>query len=159
MGLTDLEVDSNGNCYLTGIFQDQQTIGTYTFNATHPGYSGPDFFVAKLNPAGNVLWAKHGMGDDEDHPISLSVDNSGNVYLSGVSYSMTLAYDGQSLPAGLGMTQGILMKTDSSGNLQWFNRYDASYNVVDLFTTYKAFVELVYIEVPYRKLHSPKPKP
>jgi len=26
--------------------------------------------------------------------------------------------------------------------------------LIDLFITYKAFVELVYIEVPYRKLHS-----
>jgi hypothetical protein len=80
-------VDADGYIYVTG----------YTLLSDFPTTSGAydesrnglnDVFVTKMNPAGSsVIWSTYlgGSGNDEGHGIS--VDDSGNVYITGHTFS------------------------------------------------------------------------
>lgn len=57
-----IAVDSSGNSYVTGFFQGSATFGAGEANATTLGSPSQDFFVAKYNPNGALVWAKHAGG-------------------------------------------------------------------------------------------------
>jgi len=48
-----IEIDSQGNQYVTGYFSDTVTFGSQTLSSN----GDLDIFVAKLDPSGNWLWA------------------------------------------------------------------------------------------------------
>ncbi len=81
-----LAVDTNGNAYVAG--------WTYSPNfpmrnaAQNTSGGGADAFLFKLGPAGtNLLYSTYlgGPGDDIGHAVA--VDNSGNAYVAGETYS------------------------------------------------------------------------
>jgi len=81
-----IAVDGGGNAYVTG--------PTYSSDfPTTPGafdttYSGPDVFVAKLNPAGSgLVYATFLGGSSVDHGFGIAVDGGGNAYVTGVTAS------------------------------------------------------------------------
>jgi len=92
-----LAVDAAGNAYLAGSTTDPKfpaTAGAYqpTFNgpSTPPVYPPPpsDAFVAKLNPAGTAMvWATFLGGKDVDRAQAVSVDGSGNLWVTGTTAS------------------------------------------------------------------------
>jgi len=51
-----IKVDDSGNSYVAGIFYDTTTIGTTTLTSS----GQRDFFIAKLDAAGNWLWVIKG---------------------------------------------------------------------------------------------------
>ena len=57
----DIDMDSDGNLYITGEFYSELNIGTYTlYEDRNSNVNSPyaRLFVIKLDPAGNVLWTK-----------------------------------------------------------------------------------------------------
>ncbi len=50
---------------------------------------GKDIFIAKLNPAGSLLWLKGIGGPDNDQGHATTTDHSGNVYTTGYFKEMT----------------------------------------------------------------------
>ena len=77
-------MDGAGNAYVTGsTWSDQTTFPVLggpdlTFN------SGPDAFVAKVNPAGTALvYAGHIGGAGDDLGYGVAVDGAGNAYVTG----------------------------------------------------------------------------
>ena len=84
--------DAQGNTYTTGTFNGTIQLGNTLLTATQtsPGTTMPyDNFVAKLDAAGNYVWAVQ-MGDGQAaRAMSLAVDAAGNVYVAGFfrSYS------------------------------------------------------------------------
>ena len=58
----------------------------------NPILASTDLFLAKYDAGGNVLWAKRAGGNESETVNSVSVDNSGNVFLPGnyKSQSITL---------------------------------------------------------------------
>jgi hypothetical protein len=116
----DLEVDAAGNCIVTGAFEDQLIVNGDTLDATQS--LGPDFFVAKLDPAGNVLWVKQGSGDSNDEVMNLDLDAAGNIYMSGYSFSFATDYDGQTIPAGAG--ESFIIKAGPNGQHLWSKRLE-----------------------------------
>jgi hypothetical protein len=72
-------VDPAGNIYVYGAFENQIAFGAV--NLTSAG--GQDIFLAKLDPDGNVLWARSWGGPVNDSPVGLAFDAEGTIVITG----------------------------------------------------------------------------
>lgn len=77
-----ISTDANGNCYITGEFSGSADFGSTTL--TSEGVN--DIFVARLDPAGNWLWAKKSGSTNEDFGNGISIDSNGNAFVTGYFY-------------------------------------------------------------------------
>jgi hypothetical protein len=108
-------VDASGNAYLTGDFScPTLTIGSSTL--TNAGEY--DFFLAKYDSNGNVLWAKSAGGTAYDNATCVTADASGNIYVAGHFYSPTLICGSFALTSE-GHRDIFLAKYDSNGEVIW----------------------------------------
>lgn len=107
-----LAVDSAGNVYVGGACNGA--------DMTSPALSKigeTDVYALKLDPAGNVLWAKRYGGSGTYASASgLALDAANNVYFTGY-----FGYGNIDTPAltRLGSRDTFLIKLDSDGNPQW----------------------------------------
>ncbi|MEP1906348.1 MAG: SBBP repeat-containing protein, partial [Nitratireductor sp.] len=113
-----ISVDSSGNSYVTGFFQGTADFdpGAGTTDLTSAG--GSDVFIAKYNSDGALVWAKNVGGTSYDQGQSISVDSSGNSYVTGY-FQGTADFDPGAGTANLtsaGGSDGFIAKYDSDGN-------------------------------------------
>ncbi|MBP9082931.1 MAG: T9SS type A sorting domain-containing protein [Bacteroidia bacterium] len=117
----DVVADAMNNIYITGQF-----FGTLDFNPG-PGTSnmtsagGNDFFICKLDVAGNFLWAKSLGGLNPDVSYSIDVDINCNVYTTG-GFKGTVDFDPGASAFNLstaGSEDVFILKLDSMGNFVW----------------------------------------
>jgi len=101
---SDIAVDGSGNIYVTGYSWGS---GTYD-----------DYATIKYDPVGNQLWVQryNGPGNYHDLASALSVDGSGNVYVTGYSTGSGTGYDYATI------------KYDPAGNQLWVQRYNGPVN-------------------------------
>lgn len=119
--ITKMALDRNGNFFVTGNFNDTIVMGADTLRS----YGNADIFVAKLDSAGNVLWALQAGGTNYDAGTGIGVDDSGYVYVGGY-YSEDII-NGLSVSANfsgnifstIGVTDLFLVKYDADGNFIW----------------------------------------
>jgi uncharacterized delta-60 repeat protein len=106
-GASDIAIDSSGNVYVTGY---SYGVGTST-----------DFATAKYDTNSNQLWASRYNGPDnsDDSASALAVDNSGNIYVTGVSFGSTTG------------TDYATVKYGPDGNQLWAARYNGPDNSDD----------------------------
>jgi hypothetical protein len=97
---TAIAVDASGNVYVTG---ESDGSGTYY-----------DYATVKYNSSGAEQWVARydGPGNSEDYATGIAVDSSGNVYVTGASYSSNTFFD------------YATVKYDTLGAEQWAARYD-----------------------------------
>jgi hypothetical protein len=76
---------------------------TYSFGA-----GGSDFYVVKLDSAGNVQWTKTIGGSSSDYALSIIQSSDGSYAVAGYTYSF-----------GAGGSDFYVVKLDSAGNVQW----------------------------------------
>jgi uncharacterized delta-60 repeat protein len=102
-----IALDSSGNVYVTG---------TSTGDGT-----GSDYTTIKFDNNGQQQWAKsyNGSGNGYDAGQALAVDDSGNVYVTGVSTAQN------------GLSDCVTIKYDTDGNQQWAKVYDGPANGTD----------------------------
>lgn len=79
---TGINVRPDGKINVVGYFIGNINIGNYTLNA-FSGASDMDGFVAQLDTAGNVLWARRMGRVNEDRPLGIASDSLGNLYITG----------------------------------------------------------------------------
>jgi len=96
---TDMIIDGSGNIFLCGA----------RYNDLDSNY---DFLTAAYTPTGTLIWDHVWSRTGEDIPESITIDPSGNVYVTGTS-------------GGLG-NDIVLNKYDPTGSLQWSNVYDSA---------------------------------
>jgi hypothetical protein len=75
-----IAVDGSGNAYITGVFHEIAVFGATTLTSA----GGQDIFMAKMDSGGNFLWAKRAGGTNTAYGYGISVDSSGNAYVTGV---------------------------------------------------------------------------
>jgi hypothetical protein len=115
-GLQDLGVDialgPGGDIWIAAQF-----LGTVTFGATELTAVGTtDTVVARLDPAGEVVWARAFGGPVVDKPVGIAVDDSGNAWVTG---SFTNEID-----------VGGVMLTDADGAGSYVARLDPNGDVL-----------------------------
>ncbi len=100
--------DNTGNIYASG-----KILGTG---------AGFDFYTVKFSPSGNILWESiyNGPGNGNDIAYSITLDNTGNVYVAGESKGENSDKD------------FVLIKYNSQGNEQWIRRYNGEMNSIDV---------------------------
>lgn len=95
-----IAVDATGNVYVTG----------YSYGNA----PSSDYLTIKYNSSGVQLWeARYDAAGGSDQASSLAIDEFGNVYVTGYSYSNIL-----------GNSDYATVKYNSSGILQWVARYN-----------------------------------
>ncbi|MBW6513259.1 MAG: hypothetical protein K0B87_00665 [Candidatus Syntrophosphaera sp.] len=77
-GLT-VAVDSAGKALVAGSFSGSVDFGGHLLTSA----GGDDIFVIKLTPAGVVEWARRAGGEGNDQAISLAIDSTDAVYVTG----------------------------------------------------------------------------
>ncbi|MEG4960200.1 DUF7948 domain-containing protein, partial [Microcoleus sp. K4-C2] len=109
-----IAVDSNGNAYVTGLTGD----GFPTANASQPQIGGDiDAFITKVNPAGSALvYSTYLGGSGREDAQAIAIDNNGNAYITGLTYSTNLPVTnpGQSTLGG-GVYDAFVSKYDANG--------------------------------------------
>jgi gliding motility-associated-like protein len=111
-----IKVDASGNLYVTGTFSGTKDFnpGAGVFNLTS---TTGDLFILKLDQDGDFLWVKS-FGDPFGATgISLVLDASANIYMSGRIGSIV---DFDSGPGVYNVDPGVVVaKFDTDGNLIW----------------------------------------
>ena len=111
-----ISVDSSGNIYATGTFQN-----TVNFGGGNITTSGKDIYLLKLNSSLAFQWVKRFATDDGEagqaFGTAIAIDDDGNVYSVGqIGGNYNLG--GQAVVSGSN-NDAYIVKYDSSGTFQW----------------------------------------
>jgi type IX secretion system substrate protein len=129
LGNYSIGIDGGGNIYVSGSFGGASLVlGTTTLTNSDPTGNTSDFFIARYNRLGQVIWAKSLGGDNHDVPAGGAVTKDGNIYVGISSESSSVTTVSGVFTANptvfgwMPSTQkymGILARYDSSGNQIW----------------------------------------
>jgi len=125
-----VSVDSKGNVISTGTFQGSIDLDPGTDTLRHNSKGQEDVFIQKLDPEGNLIWAKSIGGNAIDVATSIGVDANGNIYVCGY-FSDTVDFD-----PGLGTFElsapefddCFFLKLDENGNFVWAKSTNGGYS-------------------------------
>ena len=120
---TGIKVDPNGAVIVTGSYFGIVDFdpGTGIYNLTSTGNNG-DIFILKLNSAdGTFLFAKSLGGSTLDQPYALSLNDAGNIFISGL-FSGTADFDPGLSVFNLissGPSDAFIVELDNEGSFIW----------------------------------------
>ena len=121
---TSIAVDTVGNAYVTGSTGSGSDFPAGAAQSTSSGH--PDAFVAKLDPAGSALiYATYLGGTDNDVGYGITLDVSGNAYVTGQTSSLdfpTRPGAAQSAYGG-GLSDAFVAKLNPSGTALSYSTY------------------------------------
>lgn len=114
----DVATDASKNVYVTGGFSGSSlTLGSTTLSRI----GSTDGYVAKLDQAGNVIWAKNFGGAGVTlNGRSVGVDASGNVFVAGNFSGGSPTTPAMTLN---GSSNYYVIKLDSGGNVLWSKNF------------------------------------
>lgn len=138
----DIEIDKNDYIYLTGYFQGS---GANSFDAD-PGTEefllaqlsfllSRDCFIIKLDPNGDLIWAKqvsNTIGLANEDASVIKVDDAGNVYIGGAFLQADFnpdPVDEELIMAnndGANSSDGFILKLNSEGEFEWVKTIPAT---------------------------------
>ncbi|MBL7899820.1 MAG: SBBP repeat-containing protein [Crocinitomicaceae bacterium] len=130
----DMAIDNNYNVISTGMFFGEVDLdpGIGIYSATDLGAG--DIYIQKLDANGNFMWAKTigGIGDDESYGVS--IDENGNIYVTG-SFEDTVDFDSGSAVFNLAClySDAFILKLDSDGNFLWAGSFQSLNSVVSCY--------------------------
>ena len=113
-----VSTDSNGNIFLTGSFAGTSiTFGSTTLTNT----GNASVFLVKYDPNGNVLWAKGSSCGGTAEALSVSVDPSGNGFITGYFSDITISFNTATITNAGGYygSDMFIAKYDANGNVLW----------------------------------------
>ena len=123
-----IKTDASGNVYTTGYYWGTVDFDANagTTNLTAIGQN--DVFIQKIDPNGNLIWAKSFGGALWDFGISIDIDLSGNVFTTGY-YTGTVDFDpgaGVLNLSVVGSADVFVQKLDSNGDFLWAKSFGGS---------------------------------
>ncbi len=118
----DVAVDNVGNVYVTGLTMSPSFPSTGGFDSSLGGVQ--DAFIAKVNADGTSLaWASYLGGSGSEYGFNLVVDQDGNVYVTGDTYSVDFPTTG-GIDSTLGGTKdAFVTKVGSDGSAIVWSTY------------------------------------
>ena len=112
--------DNAGNLYVTGAFRGDIILGSDTFAAVKYGMDY-NYFLAKYDSTGNIIWARAAGGNKADYGLAVTTDVAGNVYTTGSTESDSIRFGsvlinqtGQNYPQN-----SFVVKYSPAGNILW----------------------------------------
>lgn len=126
-----INIDNSGNIYIAGSFRgDYQGLTLGSITLTNPGnVSYDDIFIFKLTSSGNAVWGKKITGIGQKNLTAMTVDNFGNVYLTGDFFAPTMTVGNYTLTNNVSnnSTNDIyIIKYDSNGVESWVHSFGGS---------------------------------
>ncbi|WP_205500312.1 SBBP repeat-containing protein [Rufibacter psychrotolerans] len=130
-------VDKEGNVYVAGEFIEELTLGPFKLVGRPRLSTGlpldRNMFVAKYDPAGNIVWAHGNQRSDPSSPygssmqsFGIALDQQGNCYVAGYTYNEVLF---AGYPMGLPSNSDLfVMKLAPNGEVQWITEKIESLN-------------------------------
>jgi gliding motility-associated-like protein len=115
-----IKTDAAGNSYITGFFYGNATFGSQSITSA----GAQDVFIAKYDNAGNCLWAKSAGSTGPDIGNGITVDNAGNVIVTG-EFSGSATFGSTVLTSMGGSVDVFTTKLDGSGNFLWAKKGSA----------------------------------
>jgi hypothetical protein len=109
-----LAVDPQNNILVTGCFTNTVNFGGTSLTSL----GGRDVFIAKYDPNGNSVWAKQASGASSEQGFAVTTDNSGNVFVSGLTYSSSMTF-GTIVVDYISSNNMFLAKYSASGTPLW----------------------------------------
>lgn len=120
--ITGVDVDAQGNVYLTGYFRDFANVGSVSLPDTVVNASGADMevVVVSYDNSGNVRWVQTGGGANDDMGNDIAVAYlTGDVYVTG-TYENSAVFNGTATgPTFVNTINGFLTHYNSAGTFQW----------------------------------------
>lgn len=110
--------DAQGNILVAGTFAGTISFGTNTLISTN---SSVDIFVAKYDPAGQIIWARSGGSSGTDNATGIAVDGAGNVIVVGQLAGIG-NFSGQTI-TNIGGADVFVAKYDPNGTLLWVTNF------------------------------------
>lgn len=118
-----IDIDDNGNSYITGHFSNMATFGSGETNATTLNSAGSfESFFAKYDGNGLLQWAKQAGGTGFEESTALALDGNGNSYVTGSFRDVATFGSGETnetMLTATGFSDIYLLKLDNDGVLQW----------------------------------------
>jgi hypothetical protein len=114
-------IDGSGNAYVTGYFQGPVDFDSGAGQDTHFSNGLDDVFLSKIDPDGNLVWARTWGGSGGDCGSAVAIDGSGNVFVEGL-FCNTVDFDpgaGLDSHTSNGGSDYFLSKFDPNGNFVW----------------------------------------
>jgi len=105
--------DHSGNVFITGSFSGVARFGN--MGITSQGKE--DVFVAKLNSAGQFVWAVAAGGASGDYGAAIAVDSGGGLYITG-SFTSKAAF-GKTTLTSKGALDLFVARLDPTGDFKW----------------------------------------
>ena len=112
--VSDMTIAPDGSLYLGGYFQKTAIWGSTTLLAADEN----DLLMARIDPNGNVLWAKREGGEYAESISAIALTQQGNVYWAG-SFNLQTQIGDSTLSTNEGIAATLLLQTDSLGNIAW----------------------------------------
>lgn len=114
---TGIAIDTSGNTYITGYFNEEATYGPFYLPMID--LHSKEVFVAKIDPQGNYLWVKRGSNHYDDRGLGICLDPMGNVYVTGTCWGGLIFGSLSSYNSTAYTDQIFVLKLDSNGNEIW----------------------------------------
>ena len=122
----DCSLQKNGNIYATGETQSVTNISSPGAYQISKG-GDEDAFLVKFNLDGQRYWGTYFGGTSLDVATGCAVDDSGFIYISGSTKSMSsISTPGSFQPVFGGIEDAFLAKFDSNSSLKWSTYYGGS---------------------------------
>ncbi len=109
--------DASGNLYVTGYFQSTGIeFGTFDLDNAQSNFTN-DLFVVKYNAAGEVQWAQHAGGVDDQRGTAIATNAAGEVIVVG-HFELSVTF-GTTTLTSVGDGDVFLVTYDANGNVLW----------------------------------------
>ncbi|QNH62165.1 T9SS type A sorting domain-containing protein [Hymenobacter sediminicola] len=132
-GISAATADANGNTYVAGSFFGTGRFGSFTFTSPAASSEG-DGLVIKLDPYGNVLWARQITGFRSEYVSDIALDAAGNVTVVGTMYH-DATFDASTTLRGATVSSPDLFvaRYDANGTVLWARSYGGALDNADAF--------------------------
>ncbi len=115
-------VDKNGNAYVTG--ETNSPDFSTTAGVPQAAFAGAsDAFVTKLNTIGAVVYSTYLGGGAEDKGYGIAVDNYGNAFVTGTTYSGDFPLENPYQSSKKGNSDAFVAKLNTTGTALIYSTY------------------------------------